>query len=199
MFRYTGMRFALTLIIVSIVMIVMGLGEAWRCCRALAGPTRITYSQATSQGLAGYGYVRVTGVRANLERAAVVVKENRGMGSERWDCAYVPMLDAAADDATQCTLLAHLPRAHSEEDIGALETLDGPNNDEFTGFVECPYDRLDPWHVQNVASKVGADARRCWVVDATRPSWLRGLGLTLGGLAIPGVWVAWRLKKGFVD
>ena len=200
MFKYRPFLFAA---IASIVMIVMGIGETLRGARSLLGPSSVPFSQASTQGLAGYGYVRITGVRSDLEHSVVVMKQKKSrFGGEvkeaRWAGAYVPIHDASATGPAPCSLLAWLPHARADDDLASMEELSGPANDELVGFVECPYEKLDFAQQRQIAPLAMVNTRSCWVVDVRPPSWLKGLGLTLAGIAIPGIAAMVKLKKGFV-
>lgn len=189
--------------IACIVMIVMGIGETLRCARSLLGPSKVTFAEATSQGLAGYGYVRITGVRSDLEHSIVVVKQKKSrFGGEvretGWAGAYVPIHDASATGPAPCSLLAWLPHARKDGDLLTMEELSGEGGDELVGFVECPYEKLDFAEQRQIAPLAMVNTRGCWVVDVRPPSWFRGLGLTLAGVAIPGIAALVKLKKGFV-
>ncbi|GEM_PF-2046501 len=202
---YGKMRIFMTCAALSIGMLVFGLGELLRCGKTLLGPSTVTFAQATGQGgggLASYGYVRVTGARSAMDRTVIVMKmkKNQSVDQGQWAGAYVPIVDAADDqESGPCSLLAWLPQANEDADLDEMESLEGEAGDELVGFVECAYEKLDPKHQQVIAPMARINTRNCWVVDVRKPSWLKGLGLVIGGLAIPGIAVAWKLKKGFVS
>ena len=79
-----------------------------------------------------------------------------------------------------------------------MEELSGEGGDELVGFVECPCEKLDFAEQRQIAPLAMVNTRGCWVVDVRPPSWFRGLGLTLAGVAIPGIAALVKLKKGFV-
>lgn len=205
MMSFFRVRWFIGVVILTITLLVMGIGELSRCARTIFGPTTLSFAQATPQGLAGKGYVRITGVRAAMDRCVIVTrtKTRRGVAveeSERWDGAYVPMVDTAdADDEAMCVLLASLPNARKPEDLVDVENLEGPNGDEILGFVEGPYESMDSKRQKMIAPNARINTRQCWVVNIRKPSWGKGLGLSLAGLAIPGLFVVWKLKKGFVS
>src|SRR5262249_46512215 len=108
---------------------------------------------------------------------------------------YVPT--SAAPDSPPAgggRVLAFLPDARTTEDLEPLADAD-----ELVGFVDRPFTRLNPAHREIVKSLAGADGNRCWVVRVREPSWLKGLGFTLGSLVIPGVFAAWRLRRPLHD
>jgi hypothetical protein len=196
MFGYYRMRVTLAIIILSVVAVVMGVGELWRCGRAIMGPSTVAFAPSGMGELASHGYVRVTGVRAATDRIAVVTKSKRGGGEGAWKAAYIPLLDATDEtDAAQCVLLAWSDGVRNDDDLQEMADLTGPDGDEVVGFVKTSYERLDPSEQQKLAPLVRANTRNCWVIDVRRPSWFKGLGLTLLGLAIPGGWMLWKSRQ----
>ena len=79
-----------------------------------------------------------------------------------------------------------------------MAQVNGESQDQIVGFVKCDYQGLDYNEQNKIAPLARINTRNCWVVDVRPPSWLKGLGFTLAGLAIPGAAVAYKLKKGFV-
>lgn len=196
MFTRYQIRLVLTVIIGAIVAIVFGIGELWRCGRAVMGPSTVAFSPAGMDGLASHGYVRVTGVRPATDRIAIVTKSRRGGGDGEWKGAYLPLLDGAdPSDEPLCVLLAWNESVRDHSDLMAMSTLSGPNGDEIVGFVMSPYDRLDPAEQQKLAPLARVNARNCWVIDVRKPSWLKGFGLTFLGLAVPGGWALWKSRR----
>ncbi len=193
LFTRYKIRLVLSLIALVVLALVFGVGELWRCGRVLLGPTTVAFSPAGMNALASHGYVRVTGVRAAASRIAIVTKAKTGSAMKG---AYLPLLDAAdPSDEPQCVLLAWDGGARDNDDLVAMQTLLGPNADEIVGFVESPFDRLDPDEQRKLAPVVRANARNCWVIDVHKPSWLKGFGLTLLGLGAPGGWAIWKSRQ----
>lgn len=194
------LRMVLAIVIGAVVAIGFGVGELWRCARVLIGPTAVAFSPAGMNALATHGYVRVTGVRAAADRMAVVADSRPGAGGAGIRGAYLPLLDATdSSDDQQCVLLAWDGGVRNQADVSAMTALSGPNGDEIVGFVMSPYDRLDPARQRNLAPVSRVNVRNCWVIDVHKPSWLKGLGLTLLGLGVPGGWVLWRSRRPIAD
>src|SRR5262249_50726497 len=88
----TRMQMRLFVLVVggTLALLIFGAGEFMRCCRTVLGPTTLTYADATQKGLAGYGYVRISGTMPTMEHAALVATRNRKGGEQRVIGAYVP-------------------------------------------------------------------------------------------------------------
>jgi hypothetical protein len=78
-------------------------------------------------------------------------------------------------------VLAWLPQARTEDDF---DELDGAT--EIVDFVKSPCSDLDGAEHRLLGPAAGGRAES-WIVEVRRPSWVKGLGVVLGGLAIPGV------------
>jgi hypothetical protein len=79
----------------------------------------------------------------------------------------------------------------AEAAAGSAAGLSG----EIVGFVKYDYNGMNPGEQQQVAGLSRVNVRNCWVVDVSPPSWVKGLGMVVGGLAIPGVFGLWKLKN----
>ena len=198
------LRLLITAIVLPIVLFCMGVAETGRCCRALIGPSTISYDDACSKGLAGFGYVRITGVHPNVDKSTVIVRKSdtgSPLAEKSWVGAYVPIEPPETDGQAapapdpgfvpgQYALLAWLPNARSDDDVLELE-----EHDNIVGFVDSTFADVDPAR-QNLVKYVNrARADHCWIVKVRRPSWFRGLGLTLASLVIPGLYILYRWHK----
>jgi hypothetical protein len=155
----------------------------------------LTFSEVAAEGLGKYGYVRITGVAADLRRAHVLMRGQRPEAGEssNWECACIPLISPEGDErAARYRLLLRLPDARQPEDVADLQDAD-----EITGFVKCTLNRLNPG--QELKSLGGFDSSKCWVIEARRASWLKGFGLTGASAVIPVVFVVWRLRKPLGD
>ncbi len=188
-------------VVLPIVLFCLGVGELWRCLRTLLPATSISYRQASAEGLSGRGYVRLTEVNPGVKRAVVVdlIKRDadRQVVDRHMDSAFVPAEPAGDDAAAQgrYRVLIWVPQARSVEEAGDLLRGAMPAEGELLCFVECPFPELNPGYHQFIKHLAGARGENCWVVKIWRPSWKKGLGLTLAAVLIPGLIAVWQIRK----
>lgn len=184
------MRVIFTLAAIALVMFCLGVGELRRCIRTLFGPATMTLADASEAGLGGYGYVRITELHPVLRRAAVITRGKQPQADQltNWESAYIP-LEPDTEPRGRCTVLAWDPTVRFAEDV-----MRHADDTEIVGFVHSRFDRLDPRHQELVKDLAGQRKENCWVVRVQQPSWLKALGLTAGGVLIPGVWLLVRLR-----
>jgi hypothetical protein len=195
-YRNFKARVMLALIVAPLVLLYWGLSELAVCTRVLFGPTTASYAEASSKGLAGYGYIRVTGVQFEPQRGVVIRRRNLATREDGpWEGVYVPVAPGADAQASgRGRLLAFLCDAREPGDVAAVADEEG-----LVGFVDNVFTRINPGHQTIVKNLAGAAPSACWVVDVRRPSWLKGLGFTLGSLVIPGLFAAWKIRNPGLD
>lgn len=185
-------RLAVTAIVVPIVLLCLGLGEFYACLRTVIGPTEVDYTKVSAEGLARYGYVRITGVELGLDKAMAVGHkdpETRRLGA--WEGVYIPVGPAAdVQPSGRYHVLVFMPDARQPEDVAGLADAE-----EVVGFVEGEFVHINPAHQTIVRTLAGADGRFCWVLRMRRPSWGKAMGFVLGSLVIPGIFVVYKIKN----
>jgi hypothetical protein len=189
-FQYK-VRLALLAIIIPIALIVAGGSELIACSKTLLGPREVPFAEVSERGLAGRGYVRITGAELNAERGIAIYHKDQWGTPTPWEGVYVPVASLEQSDApAKYRAVAFIPDARTWEDVAAEAEQDG-----VTGFVTSEFRRINPGHQQIVKNMAGADSRLCWVMTIRHPSWLKALGCLVGSLVIPGAFVAYKLKN----
>ncbi len=165
------LRLALGVIAIILVFAYFGLKETWRCTRAIFGPSTVTYAQATGEsGLADYGYVRITGVRAAVERGATV--EKRG----RTSAGYCPLLPTNKDEQSRRGVVAWFPGSSAVADMTAAAA-----QPEIVGWVQSTAEyHYGPMNESKLGQMCGARASDVWIVEVNPPSVLKA-GIFGGG------------------
>lgn len=189
-FQYKA-RLALIAIILPIALIMVGASELVACGKTLLGPREVSFAELSESGLAGRGYVHISGAQFHLPRAVAIYHKNKSGEATPWEGVYAPLVSSGQETTNaKYRAVAFIPDALSWEDVAAVAEEDG-----VTGFVKSEFRRINPGHQQFVKNMAGADSRLCWVMTIRRPSWLKALGCLTGSLVIPGAFIAYKLKN----
>ena len=160
----------------------------WLCLRTVLGPTAMSYTELTDRGLAGLGYVKVSGVELFANRAVPVVHRDpitKQVGP--WEGVFVPAGPAVGNrTAGRYRLLMLYEDIREQSEVDAL----GDEHD-VVGFVDNVFPRLSPLLQVQAKSLTGAIPGDCWVVRAKQFSWARGFGLTIAAMVIPAAYIMW--------
>lgn len=191
---YRG-RFIVSLAIASFVIFCMGVSELWHCVRTLFPPTTVTYAQAAQpDGLAGMGYVRVTGVTVDPEHLIEIRRTTRSNPRGTFGGLYARVTPEDPAQAGVSCVAAHWSKEPSDDAMDAVT-----QGSEIVGLVDGPFENLDPKEMNLASSACTCQRERCWVVEVSPPSWTRALLYTGGVWVIPVVWFIGRVRRGAAD